>query len=625
VLSTPTGAAANLTEEVTGMLNRTRLILASAVLLLAGMGVASAASYGAARLPHYPRGHAKSCVHGYAGHTWRHIVRFDVHRRVIVVVRVDGHPRKEIRVVLRRVARVERFVMCVAIAPKKVVVPPRRGLVAPKSSSSSTTTTTTTTLPAPSVLPDFFSGGGGGGGVVSPPSSSPPLPIVTASVDPSYTMVTTTPQAPPVQVSFAYSAAVSSGSLPDGTLTLNIYTHGSVSSAGGCAVNVTPQSASSACTVSIPAWGEYDLVTNYSGGSGVAAVVGTETVDVQPPALVPETNVEAWTPAGASLAFTGPSAATVTATSPSFEGASSVALTATAGTTPVGSCDAPVSGTSAACSLSFGGTPTGLSIAYPGGTTSTVTATASPWGVAEPVQITTTWPAEVLSAVPQITKAPQTVSFTSAAPPNPQIGDTYAPGITSTSDGPITLSTTGGCTASGQVVTFTTGGTCAITATQPGDSVFASASATQSLYVRTVANVVDTISAVDAFIGFSSTYPAPCNPGNYECLQMGIQGTMPNQGTVTLTASVPLANGTTVTPSCTIDLATAQSCHAQWPYNPTVPGDDYAGTGWSVTASWSGWSFTDANGNVTNYSAPTVTVPMLGDSNSGSWWAYQGT
>ena len=73
-----------------------------------------------------------------------------------------------------------------------------------------------------------------------------------------------------------------------------------------------------------------------------------------------------------------------------------------------------------------------------------------------------------------VTKAPQTLSFTSSVPASPQPGGTYA--VTATSDRGLTPTltiTTGSpsvCTLSSGTVTFVTTGSCVVTATQAGDS-----------------------------------------------------------------------------------------------------------------------------------------------------------
>ncbi len=110
---------------------------------------------------------------------------------------------------------------------------------------------------------------------------------VRATIDPTWTLTNAagtpdTPAAPPkVPVTFTYSATASVAPLPPGDLTLNIYVADSVSSAGGCQANVGGTVTRATCTVNIPAWGDYTLITSYSSGvSTVAATGQTETVNI---------------------------------------------------------------------------------------------------------------------------------------------------------------------------------------------------------------------------------------------------------------------------------------------------------------------------------------------------------
>lgn len=308
-------------------------------------------------------------------------VRVKKRERVHVRVRLNGKVHVETKWVVREVVKYSSVSTCT----------PNQTITAP------------TTTTAPAATP------------VAPPATATAPIKVSATIDPSWVLAVTTPQAPSVPVTFSYSAtdAGQVGTLPAGTLTLNIYVHGSVAQSGGCAANVGAPVTSASCTVDIPAWGKYDLIVNYSGGTGVIATEGTETVDIEPPALSAVTNADIWgttSPSnGASLAATVSSDSTtdaVTLTDPNFEGATSVTLTDNSGD----ECAATVSGTSASCTMTNTATPTSFTIAYPGGTTTTATESASPWGIAQSQTVTTTWAAQSVAITNPSVTAPTTTN-----------------------------------------------------------------------------------------------------------------------------------------------------------------------------------------------------------------------
>ncbi|MEY2974466.1 MAG: hypothetical protein RIR49_886, partial [Actinomycetota bacterium] len=95
-----------------------------------------------------------------------------------------------------------------------------------------------------------------------------------------------------------------------------------------------------------------------------------------------------------------------------------------------------------------------------------------------------------------ITKAAQTVTFTSTVPANPLPGGTYTPAATATSGLTPTFTITAGqttvCSLSSGVVTFLATGTCTITTSQPGDSRYAAASAqTQTISVGSLNQTIN--------------------------------------------------------------------------------------------------------------------------------------
>ncbi len=525
-----------------------------------------------------------------------HVVRVVVHvREHGKVVKKVEHRREH---VWRREVRRVHGKLEVRLVPTKVRVRYFR----PVESCTATLAATAATLTAPAVT-------------TATPTTTAPV-SVRATIDPSWTLVPTVPQAPPVAVTFTYSAsdAGQTGTLPAGTLTLNIYQHGSVAQSGGCAANVGGSVTSATCTVNIPSWGGYDLVVNYSGGSNVVATEGTETVDIEPPALPAVTNADAWPAPTGSLTITSPTSATASVTSPNFEGAPDVTLTDQLGD----ECSATVSGTTASCVLALTGAPSGLSVGYPGGTPTTTTEFSSAWGVSEPQAVTTTWPAETLQLAPAITKASQSVDFTSSAP-TPAVGDSYSPTATATA-GTVAFAGSGSCSGTG-LITMDSQGTCTVTASQVGNGIYAPASTTQSFYVHTATNVVDSISQIDAYY---FTAPSP-NTGGYEYALVGVQG-LPAQGTVTITdpnasSSISTSRSSATGESCTIDLTTSTTCYLM---EENLTSSIVSAGQWQLTASWSGYSTADPNGNVVAYSAPTVSYTM-GNAASGYWYNAVGS
>jgi hypothetical protein len=197
------------------------------------------------------------------------------------------------------------------------------------------------------------------------------------------------PQPPPIPVTFTYAATdESGGSLPDGELTLQVYVHASVSDAGGCEANVGGTITSASCTLTVPAWGSYDLITSYSSGVGNIAATGeTTTLDIEPPALAPTTTTSAWPGDTPTLtAAVSNQSAQVSLTDGQWGGAAQVGITDQLDD----SCEATVSGQTATCSLALTGQPTSFTIIYPGGQ-SVGEQTVSPWGVSQQQQVTTTW------------------------------------------------------------------------------------------------------------------------------------------------------------------------------------------------------------------------------------------
>ncbi|AWC68639.1 hypothetical protein CA606_20080 [Caulobacter vibrioides] len=116
-----------------------------------------------------------------------------------------------------------------------------------------------------------------------------------------------------------------------------------------------------------------------------------------------------------------------------------------------------------------------------------------------------------VSAAPVVTvAAPQTISFTSTAPTNAQVGGaSYAPSATATSGLAVVFTLDGGstgCALSGGVVSFTGAGTCVLNANQPGDVSFLAAAQAQQSFTVAAAAAAQTIS-------FTSTAPSNARAG----------------------------------------------------------------------------------------------------------------
>ena len=489
--------------------------------------------------------------------------------------------------------------------------------VKPPSSSSSSSTTTSTSSSATT------SGSSATTSSSSGTTSTPAKVIVTASTDPTATVAMTTPQAPPVPVTFDYSASVSAGDLPNGVITFTVEASGSLSATATCSTSVvsaTTSTVDGTCTKNIPGWGNYDLITNYSSGLGtVATTATTETVDIEPPALAAVTNPNSWPAPSGSITITDTTHATASITSSNYEGATTVTLKDQLGD----QCSANVSGSSASCTLPLTGPPTSLSVGYPGGTSTTTTEYSSAWGVSEPQSVTTSWPSETVSGGSSVTKASQTVSFTSSGG-TPVTGTTYSPTDTSTSGDAVTFTGSGDCSGTGPITMGSTSGTCTVTATQAGNGYYTAASTTQSFYVHTVTTVHETISSVQAATSFDNPCGTLTNSGGYQCIEMGVTlSTTAPSGTVTLTATA--ANSThsnNETASCTVDLASATTCYALFDSETGLP--TLTSGSWSIAASYGGTSTTDANGNVVDYTTASLD-PTMSTVNSGSWYSYQGS
>jgi hypothetical protein len=104
-----------------------------------------------------------------------------------------------------------------------------------------------------------------------------------------------------------------------------------------------------------------------------------------------------------------------------------------------------------------------------------------------------------------ITKANQTITFTSTAPANAVVGGTYTPTATSSSGLPVTItvdaSSSAVCSISGGVVTFNAAGTCTIDANQAGNGAFNAATQVQQMVVVATPVLVFTTQPADVAQG----------------------------------------------------------------------------------------------------------------------------
>jgi hypothetical protein len=109
-------------------------------------------------------------------------------------------------------------------------------------------------------------------------------PTVRAIIDPSYTQ----DQSNPLMVTWTYDAGVDDGTLPDGTLSLTVYEHGQVASAGGCTIDVGGTITGGNCTQTLPQYGSYDVTVTYNSSSAsVAPSTETDTEDIEAPTPPP--------------------------------------------------------------------------------------------------------------------------------------------------------------------------------------------------------------------------------------------------------------------------------------------------------------------------------------------------
>ncbi|WP_298335175.1 hypothetical protein [Ferrimicrobium sp.] len=258
----------------------------------------------------------------------------------------------------------------------------------------------------------------------------------------------------------------------------------------------------------------------------------------------------------------------------------------------VGQTYTPVAKSSSGLAVSFGVSP-GNVCSISGGVVSftgagTCTVTASQGGNSEYGPASTTQNINV-------SQATQTITFSSTAPTNAQVGQTYTPVARSSSGLAVSFGVSPGnvCSISSGVVSFTGAGTCTVTASQGGNSEYAPASTTQNINVSQATQTITFSSTAPTNAQVGQTYtPAATSssglavsfavsPGNVCSISSGVVS-FTGAGTCTVTASqggsgeygpasttqsvnvvaVPVTSTTSTTPSSTKPSSTTPSTPA---------------------------------------------------------------
>jgi len=266
--------------------------------------------------------------------------------------------------------------VCVYVAPKVNVITPPPRPKAPPLVAAPLTPITPPSTPAPAI----------------------PEPAVTlrAHLDPSFVQSPSNPLA----VTYSYSASATQAgngspepNLPAGVL--NLYSEGLLK----CSINVGGSTTGGECPVTYSEYGVHTVVAEYLSGT-TNATTGNETERIEPPAATVQ---RTWSAGAASMVITK-DVAQVTLSAASFDGASAVGLADNLGDT----CVATVSGSQATCAMTVSGEPSGLTVNYPGGTTTRHIEAFAPGGERE---VTEEWPAESVPVIPSVTVYHATISW----------------------------------------------------------------------------------------------------------------------------------------------------------------------------------------------------------------------
>jgi hypothetical protein len=243
---------------------------------------------------------------------------------------------------------------------------------------------------APKVVPHVAPVVAGPSATVASPAS--PSFTLRARLDPSFTQNPSHPLA----VTYDYSASAqrltdgvsqAEPDLPSGVLEL--YSDGLLA----CSMDVGGSTGEGECPVGYSSYGEHTVIVVYLSGEA-SGTSGDESERIEPPN--PPAIQQVWgSGLKASMTIVKDSAS-VTLSAPSFEGAASVGLTDNLGDT----CVAAVSGSQASCSMTVSGEPSGLTVSYPGGTTSSHTEAFAPGGERT---VTEEWGPQSVPVTPSVT------------------------------------------------------------------------------------------------------------------------------------------------------------------------------------------------------------------------------
>jgi hypothetical protein len=232
--------------------------------------------------------------------------------------------------------------------------------------------------------------------------------------------------------------------------------------------------------------------------------------------------------------------------------------------------------------------------------------------------------------VPESPATSQTITFTSTAPTDAQVGDgTYTPTATATSGLPVIITLDGtsiGCALASGVVSFTAPGTCVIDANQPGNATYSAAPQVQQSFTVSGTTPPSCPTPPNDSTNWSG-YSATCGP------YTSVWGTFTVPSLVT-----PIAPDSIVSEWVGIDGATntdliqagayeSQACDCVTPWWEVLPAaatdipmtvaandqvtvtiDQVSGTSWEI-------SLTDD----TNHQTFSITRPYTGPATSAEW------
>lgn len=179
-----------------------------------------------------------------------------------------------------------------------------------------------------------------------------------------------------------------------------------------------------------------------------------------------------------------------------------------------------------------------------------------------------TYLAESTTANISITRAAQTLNFTSAVPEEPMPGDTYTPVAVSSGGAAVSLNITNGlatvCTISNGVVSFLAAGQCVITASQAGTSNYLAATSISQTIVAGMLNQTITFPTITDRDFGSATFSASATVNSG--LTLGYSSTTGSICSVNSAGLItPLAVGT-----CSITISQAAGNEVYAPASPVT-------------------------------------------------------